>query len=272
MKKFVSFFTLSLFAQLSFAKLDLNRPEAQPNIQLSKSQKFFRDFYDFIGIEPLGIQQLLPHNEQYIRGIITNLKMDEYCIEIRGMSNLAQRVFGRVNAFVYPSAFSKESHSYLYISEDWFETLSDQEKQALVRHELMHLKLDHNARMAQVTVLSLIAIIAVKIALEKKLNIDSSNSSWGTILIKNLAIFKILGLLTSPYSRMLEKEADIEAAKTMQSNQGFLDLFTGMRKEIEDPESKFAVLRFADKIDKYINSFFSTHPDFDERIEYIKNL
>ena len=143
------------------------------------------------------------------------------------------------------------------MSEEWFETLSEQEKQALVRHELMHLKQGHTIKKQQFGILVIVGALILSALANKSASITLS-FPWLLLLRK--------------YSRSCEKEADIEAAKTMLDKQGLINLFENMKAEIENPESKFRIKRFISNLLKPISKLFGTHPEFDERIDYIKNL
>lgn len=259
---------------LSLARFDPERPEAKPTLPLSTIRTIIRGVGDFFGDESLGFQALLPHNQYFIEAIIAELQMNDYCIEIRGMSNAVQRFFGRTNAFVIPSFFGKKSHAFLFVSEDWFETLSEESKESLIKHELMHLRQNHYWRKLLFAGVSGAAFIALK-----KLILDPNfdlNNKRGDLLVLNSCLDSacLFGwvLTQAKYSRFIEQEADIEAAKTMNSTQGFVDLFVDIKENVYDPYSRFRIKRIFQKISKYLGSYFSTHPDLDERIEYMKNF
>lgn len=278
MKKLIYFSVLFLVFGLK-AKLDLERPEAYPSHDLSLLKNLIRTFDDFMYSEHLGYQSLTKKNGDFIKSIISNLDMDDYCIEIRGMSNLAQRVFGHFNSFVVPSnIFGKKSHSYLYISEDWFDTLSEQEKQALVRHELMHLKKNHAWRKVWFVLLSGISWSFLNIILWNAIMhrnypyLPEDQLSYIVYDTSSRVFFWGWLLLLMKHSRMCEKEADIEAAKTMQDKQGFIDLLKNMKDYIEDPISKFRIKKVIHNIFNPIEKLFRSHPEFDERIAYINEL
>ncbi|OQA35227.1 MAG: heat shock protein HtpX [Candidatus Dependentiae bacterium ADurb.Bin331] len=279
MNKF-NFFTCSLLLFNSYlcGKLDVNRPEAKPTIELSRLRNAIRTIGDFFGNEALGFQALLPHNQYFIEAIITELDMQDYCIEIRGMSNFAQALFGRTNAFVVPSCFGQKFHAFLFISEDWFESLSEESKEALVKHELMHLKHNHVAKKAIFSWASALSFLALKKLIINPV-FDLNNPDFmrrkDLKAINACAFFMcLLGwvLVDAKFSRFIEHEADIEAAKTMNHTEGFVDLFTNIKENTRDPYSRFTVKRFLQKIDDFFGSYFSTHPDLDERIEYMKNF
>ena len=118
MKKFFTFIGLCLVLGLQAAK-NPNRPLAAPNRPLSSFGYCMRDVSDFLMWEEYGFHAISEANQIYINDIIHELGMDDYCIEMRGMSNAAQFAVGRINAFVVPSLFTnKKSHAFLFISYD----------------------------------------------------------------------------------------------------------------------------------------------------------
>lgn len=275
MKKIFLFLGLCLFLGLQAAKKP-NRPMAVPNKPLSMMKNFIRDLSDFFSWEEYGYHALSEKNQLYITAIIHELAMDDYCIEMRGMSNAAQAVVGRINAFVVPSAyFNKKSHAFLFISEEWFDSLSELERQALVRHELMHIKCDHTQRKLKLGM----ANLALLIVLTYGMGAVENDAIKGLLAVGWCATI-IGSIFVHPkFSRMCEKEADIEAAKTMQDKQGFIDLFNYMKDHSEDPESRFAIKRvFAHAVEwlftppKKVVELFDSHPSLDERIAYISEL
>lgn len=271
---------ISLSVTPAYGKYDPDRPEAQPNQELSFIKKAVREFSDFIFFEYLGYQSVREENETLIRTIITELEMDEYCIEIRGMSNFGKHLFGRTNAFVAaPIFWTRQSHSYLYISEDWFDTLSTTQKEALIKHELMHIKHHHAFKKFWGTISAGTLCSLVNYAIQN--NIVESNYGYlpeDYITRKYVESKELLPTLfqfifSAYYSRILEKEADIEAAKTMTNKDGFVDLFNEIKSEITDPESKFILKRFISNfIFQPLEKLFASHPELDDRIAYIQEL
>jgi Zn-dependent protease with chaperone function len=259
-----------------YPTLDLSHPEAQPNFKLSVLKRAIRAVDDFLGREHLGFQAVSASNELFIRKVADSLNMDDYCIEIRGMSNFAQRKFGRINAFVIPSIlFSKRSHAYLFISEDWFNTLPDEQKQALVRHELMHIKHNHMRKRLRffIVIHLLFSFLRIKMPdIVTRSQLVSQEKVFTTSIASMMLVNCIQGFLMLKYSRSCEKEADIKAAKSMHNKQAFIGLFSHMKENIEDPVSKFVIKRFIHRLLKPIKRLLSTHPDFDERIGYIEKL
>lgn len=279
-KRSALFMCLLLASSLS-AFTKSTRPESQPSRPLTKTQQYIRTVGDFLLFDRLGMDALSPENEQFIKEVIHDLDMDDYCIEIRRMSNLAQRLYGRANASAIASPLNKKRHAYLYVSEKWFETLSAEAKQALIRHELMHIKLNHTPKKIVASILLAISFKKLEASLKKiifeqdspvkparhdVLEVDYTKNL--TRLVTSIAA----SLLICKYVRSFEKEADIEALKTMASKEGFIYLVKSTQSEMEDPESRFAFSRTIERYTQPIADLFSSHPTFDERIAYAQQL
>ena len=262
------FFSLLMVCGLQ-ADSRIERPESKPSLELSTIKNAIRTYDDFMVSEDLGYHALSTENEQFITTIIDDLEMQDYCIEVRGMNNAAKQIFGHANAFVLPSAlFNKKSHSYLYVSEQWFDTLSQGAKDALIRHELMHLRQDHVRQKGNVFGLSILGMGALFLA------INEAQDQLSKTAIRFTQSIIVLGALSiiARHSRSCEKEADIEAAKTMEDKQGLIDLFKNFKDNTQDPKSKFVFKRCVNSFFEALLSPFSSHPELDDRIQYIENL
>ena len=284
MKK--TFLLLSFIFCLHQSDAKIERPESKPHCELSQIKNLFRTMNDFMGSEWFGYHKISQHNEQFIEAIIKELGMDDYCIEIRQMSKYAEYIFGHLNAFVMPSIFfNKKSHSYLYLAEDAFNLLSNNAKEALIKHELMHLKYDHVRKLVNFNTVSgmglcLINFIAQQYIAYKK---DQNQIYEKTAKFAQGSIPAVLyvGWLLSKakFSRLCEKEADIEAAKTMKDSRDFISIIDALDEEYGEVESKFKIKRIYYAVCKillspigYIAHLLSTHPTLEQRRTYIENL
>ena len=101
------------FVPISYTYNSANRPDSQPNKKLSGFKGFIRDLDDFVWTERLGYKAVSEKNEKFIRDIAHELAMDDYCIEIRGMNNVAKLKYCS-NAFVYLPIF----FSVMYFQSD----------------------------------------------------------------------------------------------------------------------------------------------------------
>lgn len=289
MKKAVFCLALCLTSALN-ARSD-SRPEARPNKKLCGLTDFFRSACDFFGEESLGIKALSHDNEQFIQEIINDLEMQDYCIELRSMSNYAQQGFNPTDIFVLPlqawgrstiltmpSIFGKKFHTQIFISEEWFSTLTADEKQALIRQELMQLKLGQHAKKFLLGIASFVIGFHVEQLIRQEL-IRNSNLPDNHKLILSQKIYYntsiqllALSLINGTYSRMCQKEADIAAVKNIGSKEGFISLIKNMQEHTEDVHSKFSLKHLINSIINPFRALVRFKPSFEDRIEYIETL
>jgi Zn-dependent protease with chaperone function len=289
MKKFFYLSIVFFIAQSLHAKDE--RPESEPTYKLPVINNIIRTMSDFFGNEWFGYRKIAEENELFIKKIIHELDMDDYCIEVRGMSKYAQRMFGRLNAFVMPSIFfGRKSHAFFFLGEEAFKELSNQEKEALVKHELMHIRCNHGFKQFTFNIVSGITLFMLAHIIASQINPEVNGDASPNVLPQDPSQKDISGgcsiaayiawlLVMSKYSRLCEKEADIEAAKTMEDKQGMIDLFNALKQEYGDVKSKFIIKRLFYNVVgvliapfAYLSSLFSTHPTIKERIAYIKDL
>ncbi len=229
--------------------------------KIGRLQQFKDGFLDFCFLEELGYTEVSPENEQFIRDIQKEIGLENQRIRIKRMSKLATRLFGRENAFATLG-------NNLFISEDWFNTLSQEEKRFLVGHELAHLKKRHPLKMYGINIGRLLLSICIAEALKKRL---SSTGLIPNMLREGLLVLNNLILLLDIcyLSRKCEYEADDIAARELNNPDGGIVFFERLIKEVRDPESRFAIKRIFSRLYKKL---FSTHPEFEERIDHMRNI
>jgi Zn-dependent protease with chaperone function len=238
--------------------------QSQPNKPLSKYQTFKKDIRDKLFFKNFGLMSVSPETENVIRNTIKEMDMETYNIEIRSMSDFAKKVFGTMNAFVYPSLFSKSELNLLYISEEWFDTLTPQEKRALIGHELIHIKNSHFTKgfMILITCTSLSYLAGFKL-----------------LPSQCIGLLSILFTLNW-YSRLCEEEADIQSAKKLQCAADSAKLFAHFidkTKTTRSPLQQWLKSKIKNKKNlNIINSVFTffgdTHPKPKNRVAYMKKL
>lgn len=294
-------FSIAIFLFVSYeltAQIDSRKQLSMPNNPLTKTQAFVRNFLDICIIEHFGYNALRKENEDIIKNILNNLDMNDYTIEARRMSYLAQKILGHVNAFALGTKF----FAYLFISEDWFDTLPLQEKEALIRHELMHIKKNHSFKKLRFYAFSFIGLSLLAKIINNRIHtwayqplstkeyinkVDSNDHFTQNVLdTKKVAIaqpmqraielcFATIGtkLLQLRYSRICEQEADIEAAKTMSNKQDYINLLTNLSEgQEENIRSKFKLKQTISDYLEPITKLLRTHPSSQERIAYIKEI
>lgn len=220
--------------------------------------------------------KLQEKNENFIRDIIQELGMSQD-IKVFKMSSEEIKKYGRNNAFVTDK---KE----MYISEDFFNELNNEEKRFLVGHELMHLKLEHaQKRNLQLFMSSLVLYFVGHFSeyyikknygdryfngkIRSKKEIYIHNLKSGLIsLASGLGFGAISTSILLFFNRKRELEADRESVLKLKCFDGGINFFKKMKKEIESSFSE------SPTIYKFLFSITSTHPDHKTRIKQIKNL
>jgi len=254
-----------------------------------------RSTFDFCGLEDLGSESLSAENEQFVRSIQQEMGMKNFTIRLRRMSNKGKNYLSMIDEdwlineriiddYDYISSLPEEEvfkaearinhfgfkDFIIFINEEWFNTLSIQEKSFVVGHELQHIKKNHKAS----KIVSFMAFyFLTNILLHKKESSDLDNVSRVNSLFAPLSIS---WLLTSYFSRMYEHDADLSAVKELNCLDGGLSLLQKQRKQIEDPESRFAIKRgfysVVTWIIKTVRSFVASQPSLDERLAYMREL
>ena len=234
----------------------INQLNGVDNNQSQKATKWYEDVFDFLGTEQLGYTDASPEIETFVRNLQKELGMESYRIRIKRMSFHAEkRVLGKRNAAVH--SFS----NLMTIGEKWFKTLTEQEKRALIGHELMHLKQHHLRKQLILNVSTTAFFIFLASKISQKANSKPTPSDF-------TKLYSTLALMSIPknwYSRRCEREADILAAQQLKCAPGGVQLFKRFLNEAADPQSRFAFKRF-------FANLFASHPSCEERIKYLQEL
>jgi hypothetical protein len=267
------FFILSLYT-ISFlqAHYEDHRELGKPTKKLSQVRNWYRSYADFVSYEALGDRAISQENQLLVADMIAKLKMDDYCIETRAMSNYAQSICGRTEVFVAPSIFfGRKAHCYLYMSEDWFSALDQKEKEALLYRQLLVVKKNDIAKKFLAAVFYGFTTWAACYILSAFLVNRYTDPK---------AIFKVFGIYlfgTELYVlnllrlfRNIEKEADLSAARSVGDPKPLISLLKKVKMHVEDPYSRFRFKKILQKVCDYILSFYYTHPSYDERIRYLE--
>lgn len=218
--------------------------------------------YDFL-FESKGYEEVTPQTEDYVRSIIQELEMENCDIQIKRMSRGATHFFGRENAFViFPG-----SANYMYISEEWFNGLPDDQKRALIGHELQHIKQKHHKKILGGQLLY-IALATTLYALFTQKTTHEKIGLFEGVVLSSIPV-------TAFITRYCEKEADLKAAQELDNTQGLINLFQYM-KNLEDPQSKYLFKRCLNKFGRFVTwplrTLLRSHPTFEDRIKYLKRL
>jgi len=208
--------------------------------KVSATQRLIYDIFDYFIGEEVSLTDVSPEVEQYVRGLQNKIGMEDTTIRLRSMSREALRMFGRENAAVVSIPFANT----MLISEDWFNSLPEKEKRALIGHELAHIKNKHAYK---------------KLAF--------------SILCAPFLIFSFIPV--QMYSRHCELEADKISALEFDNIDGCIDLFRRF-KELRDPHSRFVFKQILRRIRKFITypirTLAASHPKLSTRIKDLETL
>lgn len=219
-----------------------------------------------------GTGKLSAQKEAYIRSIIQELGMSKN-IDIRKMNKRAVTTLGVDNAFV-TAPLIKE---YLFVSEDFFDNLTESERRFLIGHELMHLYHKHNHLQKILIGACFVSLVPVLAGIDKldqwmATMTTTERRDYHTIsneedimklrLCAPLCILTVWSLATKAasgcISQIFERQADISAARKLNTAQGGIDLFKRSN---------------AKNIGKIrVPSIFSSHPTPNERITALESV
>lgn len=166
---------------------------------------------------------------------------------------------------------------YCLIHEDYFNTLPVNQQRAIIAHEAMHFKNSHlGKRQIAGIFLSTMPFVSLVIAyykfdkdylgLFKDRMIPGFNLPRDRYELGKRALFAwmtqpLIALANAWFSRHTEYEADAESVKALNDGQAFIEWMEAYGQAHKVDETK---------TQKFLRQIFSTHPDWNERIEYIK--
>ena len=185
--------------------------------------------------------------------------------QIKRMNWKGLQTFGYYNAFAYLTPFSG---NYVFISEGFFSGLSPNERRFLIGHEIMHLKLGHLRNKiiliwALILLILLLSLFLFNPFINKKIVKNDKVFKAAKLGIKTaflLLLFFIANLLNLAYSRYIEKEADLESVKILNSGSGAFEVFDRWKRD------------FHMRDNLCYGGIFLDHPACEERKEYISEL
>lgn len=207
-----------------------------------------------------GNEELKDENKEFIINIIKKFGMQGYNIKIYKMNDLAIKKFGCNNAFVY--------FNNMYISENFFESLTEGSKKFLIGHELIHIKKGHAKKVALLNIISLLSWLISSEFITSYINENCLSKS--NKIVKEIGMRFIIftinralhDLFIAAFMRHCEKEADSQAALSLNVIE---DGIKFLNEFLNEDQNKNKILAF-------INSFFSTHPSIKTRIKLLENI
>ncbi|GMU19194.1 MAG: hypothetical protein AMXMBFR12_03860 [Candidatus Babeliales bacterium] len=210
--------------------------------------------------EMLGSRSLAPVQEQKIRDIAQKLGIIQ-AIHIRRMNSNALKQFGYHNAFAYFPHFLNMiplgNQAFLYISEGFFEDLSEQEQDFLIGHELVHIKEGHTKYSL---IIYFVFIILITLAVWWLRNRYSFLRYWPATIGLWILLVWVLNFGHLAYRRHIERVADIQSLECLGTHAGLLKLIERWAREYKMPLHN----------DYY--GIFADHPSIAERKAYCLEL
>jgi Zn-dependent protease with chaperone function len=203
--------------------------------------------------ETLGSQSLAPIHEAKIHAIAQEMGITEP-IAIRKMNYTALAAFGYHNAFAYcPSmlcgCIPLSNKPFLFISEGFFEDLSPQEQRFLIGHELIHAKEKHMRYAYLISYVLGLGIIGIGwYLLRRRWKLHAALC----VLIIGVGL-GMIDFVELGYQRHIERVADIESMKILNSYDGCLAIMDRWMKEFSHP------------LHNSYGGWFADHPSLHER-------
>lgn len=232
----------------------------------TKWQKFKIDWWSTnYGI--YGCKSVSPKNEQLVRDILQELQVPEReAIQVKKLSEYAinYKSVGSASIVVLPAKC--DFPTTIFISEDWFDSFSLEEKRFLIGHEIAHLELNHSSHENSL----LIKKYGVYGAFGLALLAVSKRYPGLRVPIFLFFLAGVVGIETimmpgfmGPLIKKNELQADYYAAQTLHCVDGGISWLKKMKKYHIDLQ---------EELPKTVCIACNYHPSFDERIELLEKL
>jgi Zn-dependent protease with chaperone function len=222
--------------------------------------------------QELGAKPLAPAQEAAIKQIAYEMDIT-IPINIRKMNPKALLTFGYHNAFAcFPLLFNcipVGNTPYLFVSEGFFEDLPQHEQRFIIGHEMIHIREQHTLYLNLVVYFLFLLLLAASYFLAGTINILVQRYTHTKYHVFFLTLIKFLlfviclavpNLTALAYRRHIERVADCESLKILNSFEGCTDLIDRWQKEFKlSPDNPYF-------------GFFSDHPSCSERKTYCLEL
>jgi len=177
-----------------------------------------------------GKTNLKPEYEATILAIAHEMGISEPIV-IRKMSSIALQKFGYYNAFVaFALLFDVIPYSnqpFMFVSEGFFEDLSPEEQRFLIGHELIHIRERHTMFVNLVKVLFTIILLLpwyCAVLYFRRRFAERTILMVICVYLLLCVVLVIPKLATFNYLRYMEKIADCESLKLLNTHEGCLKL------------------------------------------------
>lgn len=226
------------------------------NIVLAR--EFLLDVYSpssFMGSNPLS-----PDVDVEVRGILKSINFSGAdTIRLRQLSGVGMGVFGDKNALAFGLIGLPK---YIFVAEEWFKTLSYDQKSFLIAHEVAHITQHHGELKIGVTFL-LNGFYKNCLAHQEPESIKRFSP-----LLQLLSVAYPLLLI----SRITETLADDSALRATNALDGGVSLMNAWKENGIKNDSELPQWKILKWIRKITYRYFTTHPTFEDRIDYLQKL
>lgn len=219
--------------------------------------------------ESLGNKPLNPEHEQFIKNIAQEMGITRP-ITMRIMNTAAMQTFGYYNAFAAHHLFANiipvVDTPFLFLSEDFFATVSPEEQRFLIGHELVHIQKQHLRYATPLMhLLDLMLLIFfwffvrnwITLFVQKRIpqQLQALVKTIG-ILIALILFFLISEMIHFAYRRHIEWEADRISVNRLTTHQGGIKIM-----------ERWAA-QYGQAADNPFGGLLSDHPSLAQRRTY----
>ena len=234
------------FSQAEISAISFNN--LKENLKNFFDKKILNYIENILGTEDLSLE-----NQEYINDIIKNKLNIQKPIKLKRINN-----FLTANPGIFHNAFATvnflTNSDYIFFSEDFFNSLTDEEKQYLIAHEATHVEKNHIKIKISFFLASnfLTSYLIYKLGKNSKIPYNVGLSCSILLAITNLLLNKYL-------SRKCEYQADSVAVLKLKNSEGGIKLIKRWQELFKPQEN-------------CIKELFLTHPDNENRIKNMQNL
>jgi len=218
------------------------------NVGIASPSSVFCDSYQ---LKIFGWQDVSADNKTLIHGILNQLGIKQYNqIHIKQMSPALIKVIGSANALATANA--------IFIDEQFFNSLSQDEQVALIGHEGIHIKNKHVLKTLAAICLAGGVMVGSYVLASKIIK----SSFIRNCLASGIGLSLFLGL--KKFTRYNEELADKESANILNCHKATQQL---LQRFVQTEESKEE--SNVDKVKNWFCEKFAHHPLPEKRIAYL---
>jgi heat shock protein HtpX len=234
-----------------------------------------------LSIKILNPSHTTPAHERNLCMMVQDIAIKAHLTEVPEVG-----IFSSSACNAFATGFSKKS-SLIAVSSKLLETLSEDELEAVIAHEMTHIRNGDMVTMsllqgvinAFVMFLSRVFAYGISSAMNKdnKKNGGHSLSYFLFTMLFELVFISLGSVLLCYFSRKREFFADAGGAhltskKKMISALKALDRSIAIDKNEFEKQKSFAAMMIRSSKPKTLGKLFSTHPSIEERIEHLESL